>query len=155
MRRTKIVATIGPASDSEEIMGQILREGADALRFNFSNGTHQQHLIAYHRARSLSADMGKAVTLIQDLQGPKIRVGKLQDDMVTLENGQEVTITSRRIIGDGSRIPVSYEYLERDVRPGEIILMDDGRLRIEATEMVEDGVKCHVVEGGPDRKSVV
>ncbi|MBM4327158.1 MAG: pyruvate kinase [Deltaproteobacteria bacterium] len=149
MRKTKIVATIGPASDSEVIMGQILREGADALRFNFSHGTHQQHLIAYHRARSLIADTGKAVTLIQDLQGPKIRVGKLRDDMVTLEEGQEVTITSRRIIGDESRIPVSYEYLERDVRPGEIILMDDGRLRLEATAVVEEGVKCHVVEGGP------
>lgn len=149
MRRTKIVATIGPASDSEETMGQILRAGTDALRFNFSHGTHQQHLIAYHRARSLSADMGKAVTLIQDLQGPKIRVGKLQDDAVTLENGQEVTITSRRIIGDASRIPVSYEYLERDVHTGEIILMDDGRLRLEAVAVVEDGIKCRVVEGGP------
>jgi len=148
MRKTKIIATLGPACDSEEVLERLLNAGADGLRFNFSHGTHQQHLIAYHRARALAEKMGKTIALIQDLQGPKIRVGALEGDQAVLEPGAELVLTSRRIKGDNQRIPVVYDNLEQEVKPEEIILMDDGKLRLRSLEVSPDGVRCRVLEGG-------
>jgi pyruvate kinase len=148
MRKTKIIATLGPASDSEETMSRLIDAGVDAFRFNFSHGTHQRHLIAFERARALSDRLGRSVALIQDLQGPKIRVGALENDLVSLTKDDEVVLTSQRIEGDASRIPVAYEYLEQDLRSNDIILMDDGKLRFKVLSTGPDGVKCVVLEGG-------
>jgi len=148
MRKTKIVATLGPVSDSEEIMARLISAGVDAFRFNFSHGTHQQHLDAYKKARALSGKLGRTVGLIQDLQGPKIRVGALENDFVSLIKDHEVVLTSQSVKGDASRIPVAYQYLEQDLRPDDVVLMDDGKLRFKVVSAGPDGVKCVVLEGG-------
>ncbi len=148
MRKTKIVATLGPASDSEEMMMKLLPAGVDAFRFNFSHGTHEGHLIAYHRARSAAEELGKNIALILDLQGPKIRVGSFETDIVNIQPDTEVLLTSRRIKGTAQVIPVVYDLLEKDVKPNEIILMDDGRLRLQVIKVTKEGVTAHVLEGG-------
>jgi pyruvate kinase len=148
MRKTKIIATLGPASDSEEIIGRLIAAGVDAFRFNFSHGTHEQHLIAYKRARVLSEELGRTVALIQDLQGPKIRVGELENDLVSLSKDHEVVLTSQEIKGDASRIPIVYSYLERDLKRDEVVLMDDGKLRLKVVSSGPDGVRCIILEGG-------
>jgi pyruvate kinase len=151
MRKTKIVATLGPASDSEEMIQKLIEAGVDALRFNFSHGTHEQHLISFHRARTISEELGKTVALIMDLQGPKIRVGTIEDEPMQLEAGSEIVLTSRRVRGSRSLIPVSYDNLETDVKENELILMDDGRLRLKVINVSDEGVRCLVLEGGPLR----
>jgi pyruvate kinase len=148
MRKTKILATLGPASDSEEVIQKLVEAGADAFRFNFSHATHEQHLIAYHRVRAVSEKLGKPIGAVMDLQGPKVRVGVLEGDQVLLTTGAEVLLTSRKVKGDSKTIPVVYGKLEEDVKPGEIILMDDGRLRFRVEKVTSDGVVCSILEGG-------
>ena len=148
MRKTKIIATLGPASDSEEMMTRLIEAGVNAFRFNFSHGTHEDHFMAYQRARKLSGGLGRTVALIQDLQGPKVRVGALKDDHVSVAKDSEVVLTSQRITGDASRISVVYEHLEQDLQPGNVVLLDDGKLRFKVLSASRDGVRCLVVEGG-------
>jgi pyruvate kinase len=148
MRKTKIVATLGPATYDPDAMEAIIRAGADALRFNFSHGTRDQHSEAYHTARGLSQKLGKAVTLIQDLQGPKIRVGRLEGEQAVLHRGSEVELTPEDIVGNESSIPVAYDSLEADVKPGEMVLIDDGKIRLKCVRVDDRGVTCRVVEGG-------
>jgi pyruvate kinase len=151
MRKTKIVATLGPASDSEAVILKLLEAGVDSFRFNLSHGTHEQHLIAFHRARSIAEELGKTVALILDLQGPKIRVGPLDNEPIEIVEGSEIVLTSKRTKGSGNTIPVVYDNLEVEVKPDEIVLMDDGKLRLKVINVSKDGVRCLVLEGGPLR----
>lgn len=148
MRKTKIVVTLGPASNSQEIIERLAGAGADAFRFNFSHGTKESHLETYRLVRSVTERIDRTVTLIQDLQGPKIRVGDLEGGEVTLVTNREVVLTSRLMQGNDSCVPVVYDHLEQDIQPGETILMDDGKLRLEVLRVGEDGVTCGIVEGG-------
>lgn len=148
MRKTKIVVTLGPASNSEDTIERLVKAGADAFRFNFSHGTKESHLETYRIVRSVTERMGRNVALIQDLQGPKIRVGELEGGEVDLETGREVVLTSRREQGNQTCIRVVYDHLEQDVQPGEMVLMDDGKLRLEVLRVGESGLTCGVVEGG-------
>ena len=148
MRKTKILATLGPATYSDEAISGLIQAGANAFRFNFSHGTHDQHTEAFHRARSLSSKAGKTIALIQDLQGPRIRVGELEPKMVELSNNQHVTLTSKANVGSENIIPIKYDKLEQELTKGHVILINDGNVRLEALSVDENGVVCQVIEGG-------
>lgn len=149
MRRTKIVCTIGPATSSEERLEQLMRVGMNVARINFSHGTHDEHAQAIERIRSVSARLGCPVAILQDLQGPKIRTGRLQDGQaVLLKDDAEVTITTRPVSGDAQTIATTYEPLPQDVKVGDRILLEDGLLELCVVGYDDSDVRCRVVHGG-------
>lgn len=149
-RRAKIVATLGPATASEERLEALLRAGVDVLRFNFSHGSREEHGARIALARRIAARIGRTVAILQDLQGPKIRTGRLEGGgPVLLEAGRELVITTRPVLGNAERIATTYADLPRDVRPGSTILLDDGRIRLRVLACGDDEVRARVEEGGP------
>ena len=147
-RRTRIVATVGPASREPEKLEALLEAGVNVFRLNMSHGTHEQHREVIGRVRGISARLGRHVTLLGDLCGPKIRVGHFAGGEMTLVSGQKVTVTTRDVPGGDGLIPSQYAALANDVRAGNRILLDDGllELRVERVEGTEVG--CVVVHGG-------
>ena len=155
--RTKIVATLGPASDSPACIRALIEEGVDVFRLNFSHGTHPEHAATAERARRAAEECGANLCILQDLQGPKIRTGRLRDGgPVYLEAGRPTTLTVRDIVGDADCFATSYDALPNDVRPGDTILLDDGLLELRVVGADADGVHCEVVVGGPlgERKGI-
>ena len=148
IRRTKIVATLGPASAGAETVRALVEAGVDVFRLNFSHGDHDQHARAIAAARAGAADRGRAVAVLQDLQGPKIRVGSLPGGTVELHDGDEVAITTRPADRSKGRIPTTYAELPNDVRPGHRLLLDDGLLELRAVRITAEAVQCEVVHGG-------
>ncbi len=151
MRRAKIVATLGPTSSDSETISQLLEHGVDVARLNFSHGRLEDHAEVLDRIRAASRRQVRAVAVLQDLQGPKIRTGPLKAGKVgvLLETGNEIDIdTEREILGDERLVSTTYRHLAEDVRPGDRLLVDDGllELRVLATDGVR--VRCEVVEGG-------
>lgn len=149
MRRTKIVCTIGPATSSEERLEQLMRAGMNVARLNFSHGTHTEHEQVIQRVRTISARLECAVAILQDLQGPKIRTGKLQGGKpVTFIDGSRITITTRDVMGSAQIISTTYQPLPQDVKAGDRILLDDGLLELRVLGTDETDVTCEVVHGG-------
>ena len=149
MRRcTKIVATIGPASQDEETILQLLQAGMDVARLNFSHGSYENHAAVYERLRTAAQQINRSVTILQDLQGPKIRTGAIANDVVTLFPGQRLTLTSQQILGNEKLVSVDYPHLHRSVQPGNRILLDDGNLELVVTDIEEFEVHTRVVIGG-------
>lgn len=149
MRHTKIVCTIGPATSSEERLEQLMRAGMNVARLNFSHGTHAEHEQVINRVRAISARLGCAVAILQDLQGPKIRTGKLQDGKpVTLVDGLHIIITTRDVAGNAQIITTIYKPLPQDVKAGDRVLLDDGLLELRVLGANETDVQCEVVYGG-------
>jgi pyruvate kinase len=149
MRRTKIVCTIGPATSSEEQLERLMQAGMNVARLNFSHGKQEEHAEVVERIRRISARLGYAIAILQDLQGPKIRVGSLKGSMpIHLIDETEVTITSRPVTGDSQTIPTTYQQLARDVKPGDRILLDDGLLELRVLDANETEVRCRVIHGG-------
>ena len=147
-RRAKIVCTIGPASRTPEVIGHLIDEGMNVARLNFSHGTVDDHRRVYSAIREQAARRGRAVAILQDLQGPKIRVGKMKPGTV-LEAGTEFILTTEESLGDAARASVTYEGLPRDVRPGNVLLLDDGLLQIEVLSVEGSEVVTRVLIGGP------
>ena len=148
MRRTKIVATLGPATSSEESIGALIRVGVDVTRFNFSHGDHQMHLRNAEIVRAAAKEAGRNVAVMQDLQGPKIRTGEVAGD-TELVVGNRVVISAGDFVGDASRLSTTYDRLAEDVKPGDRLLIDDGLIGLRV-ESIEDGdIVCEVLEGGP------
>ncbi len=148
VRRTKIVATLGPASESEEMLQALMEAGADVFRLNFSHGDHETKAALIRRIRDLSRKRRKAMAILGDLQGPKIRTGLMKGGSMQLEAGKEVTITTRDLQGEGGLIPTTYENLPRDVKRGDRILLDDGLLELEVLSVAGTEVRCRVKVGG-------
>ncbi len=149
MRRTKIVCTIGPATNSEERLEQLMRAGMNVARLNFSHGTHDEHAIVIERIRAISARLGCPIAILQDLQGPKIRTGPLQGGRpVQLVDGAHVTITTRQIPGNVETISTTYTLLPEDVKAGDRILLDDGLMELRVLSCDRTDVQCQVVHGG-------
>src|SRR6266699_4294265 len=149
MRRTKIVCTIGPATNSEERLEELMRAGMNVARLNFSHGTHSDHAIAIDRIRAISARLGWPIAILQDLQGPKIRTGELEGGQpVKLDDGAEITITTRPVVGNAQTIATTYTPLPQDVKVGDRILLDDGLLELRVLNSNETDVECQVVHGG-------
>ncbi|HED51962.1 MAG TPA: pyruvate kinase [Gammaproteobacteria bacterium] len=147
-RRTKIIATLGPASDSPEMISKLVDAGVDLFRLNMSHGDQETHRKTVRRVRSAAKAAGRHVAILVDLCGPKIRVGKFESGSILLKNGSEVTVTTRRVTGKPDLIPSQYKSLHKDVKPGERILLDDGNLALRVLEIKGTEVICKVVEGG-------
>jgi pyruvate kinase len=153
MPRTKIVATIGPASRERRMLEKVLLAGVNVVRLNFSHGAHEEHLEVIRGVRALADSQGRSIAILQDLSGPKIRTGRVQGDgVIELRDGARIVITTDETVeGTPERIGTTYDPLPRDVAPGDKILLDDGNLelKVERTSGVE--VFCVVVHGGPLR----
>lgn len=147
-RKTKIVATVGPASSSTKMLQRLMQAGVDIFRLNFSHGENQEKADLITRIREVSGRLGRDVGILADLQGPKIRTGKMLDNAMVLVKGDEVTITTADILGADGMIPTIYRELPHDVRPGSRILLDDGLLEFRVVSVKGDDVVCSVVTGG-------
>jgi pyruvate kinase len=148
-RRTKIVATIGPATRSVETMAELMGAGADAFRLNFSHGTREEHIENVARAREASQQAGREIALIGDLPGPKLRVSTLEGGVVDLRNGAELTLTTAEEIGTAERLPVSWKGLPAAVAADGEIYLSDGRIRLRVLATEGNEVRCVVEAGGP------
>jgi len=148
-RRTKIVCTLGPASNTPEVIEALVRAGMDVARMNFSHGTHDDHRARIQMVREAAQRVGRPVAILQDLQGPKIRVGEMQNGGVLLHVGQRLTLTSEPVaLGTSDRAYISYDGLAAEVEPGRRILLDDGNLEVEIEDVQGDDVITTVVVGG-------
>ncbi len=148
-RRAKIVATIGPATDAEGMLEALLEAGVDVVRLNFSHGRHEHHAERVRRVRRVAEQLGRPIALMQDLQGPKIRTGKLIGGRpVELRRGADLCITTRPIEGTAERVSTTYQDLPADCRAGDTILLNDGRIRLTVVATGLDEVRTRVTDGG-------
>jgi len=156
MRKTKIVCTIGPASEKIETLVEMMKAGMDVARLNFSHGTHEYHEMLIENIRTASEMCDKPVPIIQDLQGPRIRVGRLKNKKVMLRDGEEVILTSRDVKGDERTIPILYPNLEKEVKPGDPVFIADGLLELRVIGFSKEGLRARVIRGGElgERKGV-
>ncbi|MEZ4721067.1 MAG: pyruvate kinase [Flavobacteriales bacterium] len=146
--KTKIVATIGPASSSKEVLKKMIESGLNVARLNFSHGGYETHEKVIGILRALDGEMKAHTAILADLSGPKIRVGELDQPEVELIEGAEIRLTSEKISGSAKRVYISYEGLEKDVKVGENILLDDGKLRVRVTGIDGIDVVAEVTQGG-------
>ena len=149
MRRTKIVCTIGPATNSEEQLEQLMRAGMNVARLNFSHGKQDEHALVIERIRAIASRLKLPIAILQDLQGPKIRTGPLQSgEPVKLTDGATFTITTRPVAGNAQLVSTTYQQLPQDVKPGDRILLDDGLMELRVLNANETDVHCMVIHGG-------
>lgn len=148
-RRAKIVCTVGPASSSEGQLRDLMRAGMDVARLNFSHGTHEEHARVIERLRKVAEREGRTICILQDLQGPKIRTGRLKfRTPVALKAGEQVTITPRDILGTSNLISTTFKTLAQEVEPGSRILLSDGLIELRVKALRGDDVECDIVNGG-------
>ncbi|MBC2638463.1 MULTISPECIES: pyruvate kinase [unclassified Rhodococcus (in: high G+C Gram-positive bacteria)] len=148
-RRTKIVCTLGPATATGDRIRELVESGMDVARLNFSHGDHSDHEENYKRVRAASDATGKAVGVLADLQGPKIRLGRFAEDRTTWANGEVVRITVDDVEGTHDRVSTTYKQLAEDAKPGDRLLVDDGKVGLVVTGVEDNDVVCRVTEGGP------
>ena len=147
--KTKIVATIGPASKTRPMLEKLIRAGMNVARLNFSHGSYESHVEVIGTIRSLSRTLNRSVGILLDLQGPKIRVGKFEGGLpARLEYGARFAITSKVLMGTADMVSTTYPNLSKDVKPDDIILLDDGLIRVCVTSVDNETVHCRVVTGG-------
>ena len=130
MRRTKIICTLGPAVDSEDMIRTLIRTGMDAARFNFSHGSHPEHLERLNMLKNVRDAMGRPVATILDTKGPEIRIKSFETKSVTLEPGDTFTLTTEDVVGNQGWVSVTYPQLHQELQPGQEILIDDGLVAI-------------------------
>jgi pyruvate kinase len=155
-RRTKIVATLGPASSDAAVLARLFQAGVNVVRLNMSHGTHDSHRAAYETVRAVAEKEGRTIAVLADLCGPKIRVGRFPDGKITLPTGATVTVTTREVPGAPGLIPSEYHELAADVVAGDRILLDDGNLELRVDAVAGTEIRCAVVHGGvlKDRKGM-
>lgn len=150
-RRTKIVATIGPATSSPEVLRELIEAGATTLRLNFSHGTHEDHERSIRLIRQLSFELNQPVGILQDLQGPKIRLGRFENGSIILNKGDRFTLTSKLLPGTQTISSITYEPLADEVPEGSVIMLDDGKVEmfVEKVDRKTRELHCMTVVGGP------
>ena len=149
VRRAKIICTIGPACDSEEMIRDLMQTGMDVARLNFSHGTHAEHARRIRRLRRAARHLKRTVCIVQDLQGPKIRTGRLKNGKaVLLKAGTVLTITPRKVLGTATLISTDFAGLAREVKPGARVLLSDGRIELKVRSIRGEDVECEVLNGG-------
>ncbi|AVH25605.1 pyruvate kinase [Nocardia cyriacigeorgica] len=149
MRRTKIVCTLGPATATEDRIRELVESGMDVARLNFSHGEHSDHADNYKKVRQASDHVGRAVGILADLQGPKIRLGRFIEGRTVWATGEEVRITVDDVDGTHDRVSTTYKELAADAKPGDRLLVDDGKVGLTVTAVDGNDVVCRVTEGGP------
>ena len=148
-RKTKIVATIGPVTSSKENLVKLIKSGVNVCRLNFSHSTHEEHIEVIRNIREADKELGTHTAILGDLQGPKIRIGDVKDDNIELVPGAEIIITTKSVIGTADKVSITYQGLPQDVKKGEQILLDDGKLMFEVISTnLKDEVKLKVIHGG-------
>jgi len=148
-RKAKIICTIGPACGSEEMVRDLLRCGMDVARLNFSHGTHEDHAQRIAMLRRVAAEQGRTICILQDLQGPKIRTGKLEGRKpILLEAGKQITITPREVAGTPALVSTTFQTLARDVEVGGRVLFSDGRIELRVVSIQGTDVVCEIINGG-------
>jgi len=147
-RRTKIIATLGPATDDAASIKKMIRAGVNVFRLNMSHGTHEQHRVLFNRVRKVESQLGEHVAILMDLCGPKIRAGNFKNGEITLKNNSSVIISCNNVIGEDGLIPSRYTSLYKDVTSGERILLDDGNLELRVTRVIDKDIHCKVIFGG-------
>jgi len=147
--KTKVVCTIGPACCLDSVLKEMIRSGMNVARLNFSHGNLEDHRENIRRIRSVAAQLGRVVTILIDLPGPKVRVGKLQNEPIVLKKDDNVILTTEDILGTASLIPVDYKRLPQSVSKGSLIFLNDGFLQLRVQEVSDDEVRCKVIIGGP------
>jgi pyruvate kinase len=148
LRSTKIVATLGPSSSDPAVLERMVRAGVDVVRLNFSHGTAEDHLRRAETIKEISRKVGRTVAIMCDLQGPKIRVGKFKDGKIILEKGQRFVLDAGLAMGDGQRAGLDYKELPRDVEPGAVLLLDDGKIVLDVSDVRGEEVHTIVRHGG-------
>jgi pyruvate kinase len=149
LRRTKIVATLGPASNDKKVLEQMIRAGVDVVRMNFSHGTAQDHMARAERVRAAAAACERKVGILVDLQGPKIRVSKFENDKIILERGDRFILDAGyEGLGNQERVGLDYKDLPKDVSKGSVLLLNDGMLEFDVREVKGQEIICKVVRGG-------
>ena len=145
--RTKIICTLGPACDNEEILRNLIKEGLDGARFNFSHGTHPEHLERIQRFRKVEKELGLKLPCILDTKGPEIRLGKFTEPVI-LQKGQKFTLTTKEVTGDINQATVSHKGITKDLKPGDVVLIDDGLVELNVDNITETDVVCTVKNSG-------
>lgn len=149
MRKTKIVCTIGPTSQDEAILRELISAGMNVARFNFSHGSHEEHGVKLERVRSISREMNKPIAVLLDTRGPEIRLRDFEGGKAELKEGQKFALTTEEIMGTPQRATITYKNLVKDVKPGDSILIDDGLIGLKVEEVTDTDIICTVLNGGP------
>jgi pyruvate kinase len=149
MRKTKIICTIGPASESEEKLREIMLAGMNVARFNFSHGSHEEHKRKYDRIKKLRDELNLPVAVMLDTKGPEIRLKDFEEGKTELLAGQRFTLTSRDVMGTNEEVAITYTNLTNDCNPGMTILLDDGLIELKVESVTDTDIVCTVVNGGP------
>ncbi len=148
MRKTKIVCTLGPATEDPALIRSMILSGMDVARLNFSHNTHEDHLRRINTIKELRRELERPVAILLDTKGPEIRLRNFENGKVTVEDGQTFTLTTEVIDGNGAKAAITYAKLPQEVNPGDRILIDDGKIHLEVTETSESDIHCRVLHGG-------
>ncbi|MBQ4110377.1 MAG: pyruvate kinase [Clostridia bacterium] len=148
MRKTKIVCTLGPATDNEETLRQVMLAGMDVARINFSHGTHEEQQIRIDRFKKLRKELNLPIALLLDTKGPEIRIKTFENNKITLNDGEMFTLTIDDIIGNSERVSVTYKNLVNDIKIGDRILMDDGLIELSVVKKTKNNILCEIITGG-------
>lgn len=148
MKKTKIVATIGPATESKQVLEELIKTGVDVVRLNFSHGDYDQFDGLINNIKEIRSRLNKRVAIYQDLAGPKIRIGDFETETVELVAGENIILTIRETVGTKARVHVNYPKLPAEVKVGDVIFLDDGKLKLQVTDTNDVAVNCEIVSGG-------
>ena len=149
VKKTKIVATLGPASAQDDVLPKMIEAGLNVARLNFSHGNFDEHQRSFDMVRKYSKELGSAVAVLQDLSGPKIRIGEFYQERVMLTNGEEFVLTTdQSCVGDEHKASISYINLINEIKPGEPVLLDDGKKRLEVVRVEGQEIICKIIVGG-------
>lgn len=148
MKKTKIVATIGPASESESMLIKLMKAGMNACRLNFSHVNHAEHLARLKNIRTAAEKLNLPIAVLQDLSGPKIRIGDFYKQSIVLKKGGIFSLTVKKCVGDETRAFVNYKTLPKEIKKGDTILLDDGKIRLQAIDAKNGEIKCRVIASG-------
>lgn len=148
MRKTKIICTIGPASESEENLRKLMKAGMNVARFNFSHGSHEEHKVKFARVLKVSGELGVSVATLLDTKGPEIRLRDFAAGKVELKAGQDFILTTEEILGDETKASITYKNLKEDVKEGSRILIDDGKIEMEVKKIEGEEIICKILNGG-------
>ena len=149
MRKTKIICTLGPSSESEEKLREIMLAGMNVARFNFSHGSHEEHKKRFDRVMKISGELGLQIATLLDTKGPEIRLKDIEGGKTVLESGQTFTLTTEDMMGTNEKVSITYKNLIHDISVGTTILIDDGLIEMVVQEITDTDIICDVINGGP------